>query len=122
MQKVLKLVSKFTEVAGPKLNISKTEGIWLGQHKEKQQNCNVAGIKWPTEPVRCLGIYIGHDKKECNNLNWDKKLENIKKTCIVAKENTYPFWKGQGYKIITNTTVIISSTFFKHTYWIHKRG
>ena len=79
LQKVLELISKFTEVAGPKLNKSKTEGIWLGHYKDRQRNCNVAGIKWPTEPVRCLGIYIGNDKKECNKLNWDKKLENIKK-------------------------------------------
>ena len=60
---------------GPK---SKTEGIWLGHYKDRQRNSNLAGIKWPTEPVRCLGIYIGNDKKECNKLNWDKKLENIK--------------------------------------------
>ena len=78
LQKVLELISKFTEVAGPKLNKSKTEGIWLGHYKNRQRNCNVAGIKWPTQPVRCLAIYIGNDKKECNKLNWDKKLENIK--------------------------------------------
>ena len=78
LQKIFEIISKFTEVAGPKLNRSKTEGIWLGQQKERQRNCNVAGIKWPTGPVRCLGIYIGNDKNECNKLNWDKKLENIK--------------------------------------------
>ena len=71
LQKVLELISKFIQVAGPKLNKSKTEGIWLGHYKDRQRNCNVVGIKWPTEPVRCLGIYIGNDKKECNKLNWD---------------------------------------------------
>ena len=106
LQKVLKLVSKFTEVAGPKLNMSKTECIWLGQHKEKQQNCNVAGIKWPTEPVRCIGIYIGHDKRECDNLNWDKKFENMKKQLAL--------WQNRGKVMVIKSLLIPQLLFPAH--------
>ena len=37
------------------------------------------GIKITNEAVKCLGIYIGHDKEECYAKNWMKIYHNIEK-------------------------------------------
>jgi hypothetical protein len=33
--------------------------------------------KEPKIPVKTLGIYFGHDKEECERLNWENKIEKI---------------------------------------------
>ena len=38
-----------------------------------------ADINWTDEAVRCLGIFIGHNKEQCIQLNWTEKLEKIKR-------------------------------------------
>jgi hypothetical protein len=35
----------------------------------------VGGIKWTDKPVKILWIYFGHDKEECEKLNWENKIE-----------------------------------------------
>ena len=35
------------------------------------------GIKITSKAVKCLGIYIGHDKEECYANNWMKIYHNI---------------------------------------------
>lgn len=74
----LKQIEKFSNVAGPKLNLSKTEGLWIGNLR----NCNrnVSNIKWPLEPIKALGVYFGHNKELCDSLNWDQKIDDLDKT------------------------------------------
>ena len=49
----------------------------MGADKFRQHNCTLYGIKWPTEPIRYLGIYIGHDNQACHKLNFDRKVQHI---------------------------------------------
>ncbi len=82
MSAALETVSQFTRVAGPKLNIEKTEGILLGTLKGTL--ISHEGVKFTKKAVRCLGIYIGHNKEECFYLknrcyrNRTRKLEKKK--------------------------------------------
>ena len=48
----------------------------MGQLK----NCKdkIGGIKWTENPVKVLGLYFGNNKAQCEYLNWDKKIENMK--------------------------------------------
>ena len=69
MEVAINLVSEFGTVAGTKINRTKCEGLWLGAFKHYQSNCTLFDIKWPKEPIRCLGIYIGHDGKSNTQLN-----------------------------------------------------
>ena len=66
----------FGSFSGLILNRNKTEGIWIG----KLKNCKdkIRGIKWTQNPVKALGIFFGHDKEECQKLNWEKRIEEIK--------------------------------------------
>ena len=63
ISKVLDNVNKFVTLAGPMLNKNKTEGIWLGNRTE-HNNSKSGSIKWPSNPVRYFGIYIGVDTGE----------------------------------------------------------
>ena len=70
-------INHFGKVSGMTLNKSKCEGLWLGNNRHLQVNCTLCDIKWPTAPIKCLGIYIGFDQHECNRLNWYNKIDKI---------------------------------------------
>ena len=74
---VLTVIEQFSSYAGPKLNMEKTKGIWLGPLKDLGLR-RFCGITWTGNPVKCLGIYIGHKKEKCYHMNWVKRLTQIK--------------------------------------------
>lgn len=80
---VLDTVEMFGRVAGPKLNLNKTEGIWLGPYKHVHSI--FAGISFKEEPIRCLGIYVGHSKEACCERNWMAKVKKIQASLQVWK-------------------------------------
>ena len=42
--------------------------------------CNhINGIRVTTEPVKILGIYLGHNKEQCLEKNWQDKIDNMSK-------------------------------------------
>ena len=71
----LDTIHEFYEFAGSKIEISKTECILLGNLKNMYNE--LYGIKITNKAVKCLGIYIGHDKEECYAKNWMKIYHNI---------------------------------------------
>ena len=67
LEEELKTVFIFSDFAGPKLNLQKTEGLLLGPLKHSSiKSCN--NIEFKDSPIKCLGIYIGHDKEKCEEL------------------------------------------------------
>ena len=107
---VLKIINTFSKYAGPKLNIAKTKGIWLGPLKDLglRDHC---GITWTGNPVKCLGIYIGHNKEKSYTLNWVKKIENMR--------NVINKWKIRHLsiegKILIVKTMVLSKLVFPAT-------
>ena len=75
----VKTIEDFTSVAGPKLNLSKTEGLWIGTLKYKQNDEYYHGILFPNKPIRALGVYIGHNEADCYEMNWARKINTIQK-------------------------------------------
>ena len=67
----------FGSFSGLTLNKNKTEGIWIGKLKNSKDK--VAGINWTNKPVKALGIYFGHNREECEKLNWENKIEKMNK-------------------------------------------
>ena len=80
MTEAINVIKVFSKLAGTELNLDKCEGLWIGKSKANQNNCNNLGMKWPLDPIRYLGIYIGHNKTECTYKNWHKKVELLKET------------------------------------------
>ena len=64
MEEATKEVKTFGEHAATEHNLDKCEGLWLDISKCNQQDRKLFGIKWPTETIGYLGIYIyiEHDK------------------------------------------------------------
>ncbi len=69
----LKTVEKFGSFSGLKMNIEKTEGMWLGSVREN--NKTPLGISWPKRPLRILGVYASYDSDECDKMNFGEKLK-----------------------------------------------
>ena len=93
----LNTINIFSTVAGPLLNLDKTEGLLLGNLRHLQvqtfQNINFNELS-----VKCLGIHIGHNKQICDELNWNTKLTQF--------ENTLKVWQKRKLNIFGKVTVI----------------
>ncbi len=76
LDEAINTVENFSKVAGPKLNVEKTEGILLGPLKDSIPAYR--GIKFTNSAIRALGIYMGHDKQMCHIKNWEEKLNKIR--------------------------------------------
>ena len=63
VENAVETIDVFCRHAGSKININKTECILLGNLKGRFEN--IHGIKVNTTVIKCLGIYIGHNKEEC---------------------------------------------------------
>jgi len=89
----------FGSFSGLILKRNKTEGIWIDMLK----NCKdkIGGIKWTPNHVRAFGIFFGHNKEECQNLNWKKKIEEMK--------NQFTAW-GKRNLTIMGKILIIKNT------------
>ena len=92
------LIEQFGKLAGLKLNIKKTEGLWLGAAKHRQANCDIANIKWPVTPIRSLGVFIGINQYECDVKNWYDKILSI--------EQLIDTWKNRNLTIMGKITII----------------
>ena len=75
--KGLSIVAEFGDVSGLRLNIRKTEGLWLGRGRNR--NDTLGNIKWENSSIKALGIHFGYNKHELEERNWLEKIESIKK-------------------------------------------
>ncbi len=113
IEKALEIINKFSTVAGTKLNMEKTEALYLGPNSEDVDY--VSGIKCTKDVVRCLGIYVGHNQKLCNKLNWDDKLTNMEKTIQMWKQRDLTlFGKIAIIKTLALPKLIFSATNLTH--------
>ena len=88
----------FCKHAGSKINIDKTECILFGNLRGMYNNIN--GIHVNTTVIKCLGIYIGHDKEECYNRNWMKIYHDM--------EKLFESWKKRKLTIIGKCCIVNS--------------
>ena len=74
---LFKLLDKFGTLSGLQINSSKTEGMWIGSSKNNVEK--PLGIKWPSGPIKALGVVFPHDDNQLCVKNFDEKLDSIKK-------------------------------------------
>ena len=76
IKEALNIIEIFGSFSGLKLNKNKTESIWIGKLKHcREKVCN---ITFTYKPVKVLGLYVGINKKECEELNWSNKIQKMK--------------------------------------------
>ena len=102
----LAVLNQFSNVAGPILNINKTVGMHIGKKRGKHKD--ILGIKFTKSPIKCLGIYVGGNQEECDNLNWLPKLTEI--------EDTLNKWKFRDLTLFGKVTVIRTLAVSKLTF------
>ena len=68
----------FGNVAGPKLNKTKTAVMWLGDINSKW-SLNDLGLSWTDAPTKYLGFYISPSMDKARTLNWENKLTKLQR-------------------------------------------
>ena len=96
------MIQTFSQVAGPKLNLEKCEILPLLMETVSDVNVNCV------KNARCLGIWVGKDKKINDERNWLEKIEKLKTSLHI--------WKTRNLTLFGKITVIKMLALPKITY------
>ena len=88
----------FKNVSGLEVNSSKTEGMWIGSLKSNEEK--PFGIKWPSVPIKALGVFFTYDQTLLYEKNFRDKLDKMKKLTNI--------WSSRGLSIYGKVTIIKS--------------
>jgi hypothetical protein len=106
LENALHCVSEFSKCAGLNLNKSKSEGILLGPlFNSINKHCD---ISFTTNPVKCLGIYLGHSDIECKHKNWNEKL--------LFFQQTLERWKKRSLTLFGRILILKTLAISKYVY------
>ena len=89
------LLEDFAKASGLKLNVKKTEAMWIGSLRSCEDQ--PLEVKWQTR-VKFLGIHITYDVKLLVEKNFRQRLKKIR--------NTIDLWKVRGLSIYDKVTII----------------
>ena len=98
MNVLLELLEKFERCSGLKINPTKSEAIWLGKWKNREDT--LFNFKWPKESVFVLGVHFSNCKRTCDKLNFYDKLD--------ALENTLNNWKRRKLTLLGKISIVKS--------------
>ena len=91
----------FGKCSGCKINMSKSESIWIGSKKGVQDfPFQDQGLKWCSDKFKCLGINFSLNLNTLFDLNFKTKLHQI--------EQTLNCWRARGLSLIGKICVIKS--------------
>ena len=102
LESALDLLFQFSKYSGLKPNINKNKAVWIGSKSYSTDTlCDNADLNWTTEPVTILGITYTANLKDVEQLNFDKKLEGIKREITQwSNRQILPVGKITIFKII----------------------
>ena len=86
MSVLLDLLEKFERCSGLKINHAKSEAMWLGKWKSREDT--PFNVKWPKDSVFALGIHFSNSEKVSDKLNFYEKLDVLEKTLNNWKRRT----------------------------------
>ena len=72
--------------------------MWIGSLKNSENK--PLGIKWPTEPIKALGVFFTYDHKLSHSKNFSEKIVDIKKLINI--------WSSRGLSVYGKVTLIKS--------------
>ena len=98
IENALRTVGDFGVLAGLKLNIEKSKGIWL--RKWEKNKPNPLQLKWLRTPVRILGIHVSYDEK--GNIEWNF---NLKLRKLQTKRDT---WRARDLTLFGRVMILKS--------------
>ena len=77
------MLQTFASISGLQINTSKTEVLWLGLWKDRQDT--PFNFSYPQYPVCALGVFFSYNMPEADKLNFDDKLRNMEKVLSAWK-------------------------------------
>jgi hypothetical protein len=95
----------FGKVSGLILNKKKTKVLLLGRQKYE---CPDLEEITKIEVIKFLGIYIGHNKKVCENKNWEENINNM--------SDILESWSKRDLTMLGKVTIIKSLAISKLLY------
>jgi hypothetical protein len=96
VRKVFALLKTFEYYSGLRLNMDKTEGMWLGAQKHSAKT--PFGISWPTTPIKILGIFHTYNQKDIISYNFENKIEKLIKQLH--------WWKARNFTLAGRMLVV----------------
>ena len=76
-------MKNFSKFSGLKPNINKTKAIWIGSKRGSSDTlCDDTDLNWTTQPFTILGITYTANLQDMEEINFDRKLENIEKEIL----------------------------------------
>lgn len=82
---LFKVLEKFGEATNARVNKGKTEGLLVGSWRDTTDH--LLDIKWTTDKVKFLGVYVGNDRNECSRVGFEEIKEKIR--------SKMSYWKGR---------------------------
>ena len=81
LQESLRVLDRFSQISGLKLNVTKTEVLWFGSPSGKiDVFFPERKLKWTTNKVKALGAYFSTKAEEApRKQNFQEKIEKIRK-------------------------------------------
>ena len=92
LENVAKVFEDFYRYAGLRLNIEKTEAIWLGKTNRFGKICNITITH---KPVNVLGIWISKNFEEMIKTNFEERISKLKNLLNICMGTTKSSLKGQ---------------------------
>ena len=77
LEKLLDLLSTFGDCSGLKLNVSKSEAMWLGKTVNRKDM--PFDVKWPRRPIYALGTAFSYNRNPCETENFTSKINKLQK-------------------------------------------
>jgi hypothetical protein len=84
IEKAIKIIQTFGKYSGLELNKSKTKLLVLGKNKARY-NTKINDVE-VVQNIKCLGIYIGHNKVFCEEKNWNDRILNMQQILNLWKK------------------------------------
>ena len=84
LTELFSLLNKYERATNAKLNVTKTEGLWVGSWKGNNEK--PLGINWTNTSVKFTGVYVGNDRDECSLVGFSEVID------VKAK---FSYWKGK---------------------------
>jgi exonuclease III len=103
---VFTILKKFHKAAGLKINMDKTEAMWLGRDRASIEK--PIKIKWPKEPIKALGIYLSYNELDAERANFDNKIEKLKRQLH--------WWKARDLSLLGRVLIVKTIALSKFTH------
>ena len=89
------IIETFSHTSGCKLNLSKSEAIWIGSNKGSQvYPFSGNGLNWKKKNFKTLGIYFSLNVNQLFDLNYKAKFKSIENTLDCWRERILS-WLGR---------------------------